>query len=125
MGRMNIEDPKIYDPFFQKGFRFQSQFWAPVTAEVLDPNAPTLLIMNPAGAINVKMPTLNADRKGLAFYVINVSASAITLQTDGGAGFTSAIVIAAGQSGWVVCTGNATQAIGWFAHVAAGTQTSP
>lgn len=125
MGRMNAEDAKIYDPFFQKGFRFQSMDWVPASGDAISKDAPTLLLARPAGAINLKLPTSSADIKGLAFFIVNSSASAITLQTDGGAGLTNASVIAANQSGWIVCNGSATQAGAWHVHVSAATQTSP
>src|SRR5258706_10281426 len=113
MSRMNVSDQKSYSTFFQQGTRFQSMQWVPVTAEALDPLAPNFLFPNPAGAINLKMPTSNADRKGLVFVFCNLSGNVITLQTDGGAGFTTAITVAANGATRVVCTGNATQALGW------------
>jgi hypothetical protein len=125
--RANSSDSKVYYPFVQQGFRFQSMDWAPVTAEAIDSDAPTLLIMRPAGAVSLKMPAVSTTPKGLAFFIINKSAFVITLQTAAGGAFTNAIAIAANQSGWVVCTGDTSSAdaLGWYAHVSAGTQTSP
>lgn len=115
MSRVNESDSKVYYPFIQQGWRLQSMQWTPADAYVLDPDAPPLLIMTPAGAIAVRMPTSSPDIKGLMFLICNASANAITLQTDGGAGFTTAIVLAANETTLVVCTGDATQAVGWRA----------
>jgi len=112
---MNSEDGKVYNPFFQTGFRLLSMEWAPADNFVLDPDAPPLLIMSPAGAIDVLMPTSSADIKGLTFFMVNASANAITLKTDGDAAFTTAIVLAANECTIVFCTGSATQAVGWRA----------
>jgi hypothetical protein len=73
------------------------------------------LFMNPAGAINVLMPTSSAVRRGLFFVIVNLSANIITLQTDGGAGFTTAITVPATGATRVVCTGDTSQVLGWRA----------
>lgn len=91
----------------------------------LDPNSPPLVMLNPAGAVDLLMPTSSAALTGRFFVMVNLTANAITLKTDGDAAFTAAIVIASGQMALVVCTGSTTQALGWRAMVAAGTQTSP
>lgn len=111
--RGNTDDNKLYNPVFQQGTKFLTMGWAPVTAEALDEDAPTFLFPNPAGAINLKMPTSTVARRGLVFVFCNLSGNIITLQTDGGAGFTTAITVAANGATRVVCTGNATQALGW------------
>lgn len=115
MSRMNQEDNKIYNPFFCTGFRLLSMEWVPADNFVLDPDAPPLLIMSPAGAVDVLMPTSSADIKGLTFFMVNASGNAITLKTDGDAAFTTAIVLAANECTIVFCTGSSTQAVGWRA----------
>ena len=37
----------------------------------------------------------------------------MTLQTTTGAGFTTAVTVAANAATRVICTGNATEALGW------------
>lgn len=113
MSRVNESDSKVYYPFIQQGWRLQSMQWTPADGAVIDPDAPPYLIVTPAGAIAMRMPTSSADIKGLMFLISNASANAVTLQTDGGAGFTTAIVLAANETTLVVCTGDATQALGW------------
>jgi|SRR5262245_3199467 len=123
--RVNLENVKTRDMRVGSGYIMDSAEFVPTDNYVLTDQHPTLLLMNPAGAIDVLMPTSNAARKGLTFIIVNLSANTITLKTDGDAAFTAAIAIATTQMSIVVCTGSATQALGWRGHTAAGTQTSP
>jgi hypothetical protein len=123
--RTNIEAARFRDCRWGKGQYMESATFVPADNFVLTIDHPPLLFLNPAGAIDVLMPTSNAARQGLRFTIVNLSANTITLKTDGDAAFTAAIAITTGQMTEVVCTGSATQAAGWRAMTAAGTQTSP
>jgi len=113
--RSLLENNPIFDPIFEKGFRFRSADIVPADNYVLTANHPPLLFLTPAGAIDILMPTSSAAIKGLFFIMNNISASTITLKTDGDAAFTTAIVIATTETGVVFCTGSTTQALGWRA----------
>src|SRR5437867_971578 len=113
MSRINLEDALIRGLRIGPEMRFRSEQFVPATGFVVDPLSPPLLMMNPAGAINVRLPTSTVLRTGLIFIFVNLSGNVITLQTDGGAGFTTAITVAANGATRVVCTGNTTQALGW------------
>lgn len=113
--RGNTEGNRMGDFLIEKGLRLASMQWAPADNEALDADAPPLLIMDPAGAIDLLMPAASADLKGLTFLMSNISANAITLKTSGDAAFTTAIVLAAGESSIVFCTGSSTAALGWRA----------
>jgi hypothetical protein len=63
--------------------------------------------------VNILMPTSTVARQGLLFLVTNPSAFTVTFQTDGGAAFTTAIALATTQNCLLICTGSATQALGW------------
>jgi hypothetical protein len=115
MGRVNQEGNRYADIFIERGFRLGSQEWVPVDNEVINANMPPLLIMAPAGAIDILMPASTPERKGLTFVMMNNSANAITLKTSADAAFTTAIVLAANETTMVVCTGHATAALGWRA----------
>lgn len=94
---------------------FGSEVLTPANNFVVDPNSEPFIFMNPAGAVTVWMPTSSALRRGLAFVFVNLSANIITLGTDAGAGFTTAITVPATGATRVVCTGDTTQALGWRA----------
>jgi hypothetical protein len=114
MSRVNLEGLRTRDIRYGPGFQFQSEIVTPTTGFVVDPNAPPVLMMNPAGAVNVRLPTSTVARQGLIFIFVNISGNVITLQTDGGAAFTTAISVAANAANRVICTGNTTQALGWL-----------
>lgn len=115
MSRINLEHSKLWDCFVECGWKLRAMELVPADNFVLDPDSPPLLILAPAGAIDVLMPTSSQTTKGLMFLICNNSANAITLKTDGDAAFTTAIVLAANETTLVVCTGSATQALGWRA----------
>lgn len=123
--RTNIENARFRDCRWGKGFIMESMTYIPASGFVLPPDAPPLIFLNPAGAVNILMPTSSVTQQGKRFTIVNLSANTITLQTDGGAAFTAAIAIASTQMTEVVCTGSATQALGWRGMTAAATQTSP
>lgn len=115
MSRINLEGNRLADFFVERGMRLNSLDWVPVDNEVITANHPPLLIMAPAGAIDILMPASTALLKGLTFVMMNASANAITLKTSGDAAFTTAIALAANETTVVVCTGHATAALGWRA----------
>lgn len=114
MSRINLEGLRTRDIRYGPGFQFQSETLVPATGFVVDPNSPPMLMLNPAGAVNVRLPTSTDARRGLIFIFVNISGSVITLQTDGGAAFATAISVAANAANRVVCTGNSTQNLGWL-----------
>lgn len=118
--RSQLENNDLFDPVLKKGLKLGSLEYIPATGWALPADSPPLVILNPAGAVNVLLPTSTPARKGLMFMISNPSAFTVTLQTDGGAGFTTAIVLATLETAWVYCTGSATQAVGWR-----GTATAP
>lgn len=115
MSRINLEGYRAADLLIERGQRVHVQEWVPANNAVIDPNMPPYLIMAPAGAVNILMPAATQATKGLWFLMTNNSANVITLQTSAGAGFTTAITLAAQQTRLVICTGNATAALGWRA----------
>lgn len=115
MGRVNGEDQKQYGIRIESQWKLGSVEWVPADNAALDPDSPPLVIMNPAGAVDVLMPASDDTTKGLCFLMSNISASVITLKTSGDAAFTTAISIGAGESTLVFCTGSATAALGWRA----------
>lgn len=125
MSRLNMEDVRLRRCRVGVGRIHECLSYIPADNWALPADAPPVVMLTPAGAVDVLMPTSNQARQGLRFTIINLSANTITLKTDGDAAFTSAIAIVAGQMAEVICTGSATQALGWRAMTAAGTQTSP
>lgn len=123
--RSNVENARLRDCRWGRGQFMESATFVPASGFVLPANSPPLLFLNPVGAANILMPTSGPLTQGLKFTIVNRGGGSITLQTDGGAGFTAAIVITNTQMAEVLCTGSATQASGWAAMTAAGTQTSP
>ena len=115
MSRMNHEDNKFYNPTICSGLRLQ-QYKATVADQaVIDPDSPPHLVLDAAGNVEVLLPESTAARAGLTFLVTNLSASTITLADHLGTVFTTSIVLATMESCWIVCTGNTTQNVGWFA----------
>ena len=123
--RTNVEGNRQREVKFGPGFQLRSMSLVPADNFQITVDMPPLIFATPAGAIDMLMPTSNDARKGMMFIIVNLSANTITLKTDGDAAFTAAIAIASTQMAVVVCTGSATQAVGWRAMTAAGTQTSP
>lgn len=91
--------------------------FAPATGYQLTPDSPSTLFVNPAGAVNVRLPPssgVGAAKKGQTFIFVNRSGNVVTLQTSAGAGFTTAITVAANAATRVICTGDSTAATGWL-----------
>lgn len=114
MSRSNISDARLRKCRLAH-LILESLDYVPADNWPLPIDAPPLLFLTPAGAIDILMPTSSAAVKGRAFIINNVSANTITLKTDGDAAFTTAIVIATTETAVVFCTGSATQALGWRA----------
>jgi len=120
MSRINLEDNRAWRLKVDGGFKFSTGTLVPATGYVLDGTPSTLpinitplIFMNPAGAVNVRLPTSSDIRRGTALIFVNLSGNVVTFQTDGGAAFTTALTLAANGATRVVCTGNTTQALGW------------
>lgn len=115
MSHVNLFGQKLFNSIFSGGNRLQAVELVPADNFALPVDSPPLVILNPAGAVDVLMPASTEAIKGLFFLISNVSANAITLKTSADAAFTTAIVLAAGESTIVFCTGSATAALGWRA----------
>lgn len=115
MSKINLEFNRLFKTVVEAGWRLKPKVWVPASGDAIGTDDPPLQIMAPAGAVNVKLPASDSTTQGLMFMLVNNSANAITMQTSGGAGFTTAIVLAANESTLAVCTGNATAALGWQA----------
>lgn len=120
MSRINLEDNRLWRAKIDGGLKFTAATLVPATGYVLDGtdaskplNIPAMFFMNPAGAVNVRLPTSSQIRIGTVIIFVNLSGNIVTFQTDGGAAFTTAMTLAANAATRVVCTGNATQALGW------------
>lgn len=115
MSKVNLEFGRAFKLMIESGWKLKAKVWTPADNDVITADDPPLLIASPAGAIDLLMPASNAANQGLMFLIVNNSANAITLKTSADAGFTTAIVIGANETTLVVCTGNATAALGWQA----------
>lgn len=115
MSKINLEFNRLFKPMIESGWRAKAKVWTPADNDVISADDPPLLIASPAGAIDLLMPVSNDANQGLMFLICNNSANAITLKTSADAAFTTAIVLAANETTLVVCTGNATAALGWRA----------
>ena len=115
MSRLNLEDIKLYAPTVETKWRLRKMVWVPADNAVLDIDFAPYIELDPAGAVDILMPTSSADIAGMMFLMSNISANTVTLKTDGDAAFTTAISIATLENTIVFCTGSATQAIGWRA----------
>lgn len=115
MGRVNLEDNKLYSPFIRSGLRFGCIEHTAADNFVIDEDSPTVMLIGAAGAIDVLLPEATEARKGLTFIIFNVSASTITVKSSGDAAFTTAISLATLEGTILICTGSATAGIGWRA----------
>lgn len=120
MSRINLEDNRAWRLKVDGGFKFSCGNLVPATGYVLDGTPATLpinitplIFMNPAGAVNVKLPASSDIRRGTALIFCNLSGNVVTFQTDGGAAFATAITLAANGATRVVCTGSSTANLGW------------
>lgn len=67
---------------------------------------PPVLVLTPAGAIDVLMPAASVDITGLTFEIYNQGAGGtITLKTSADAAFSPAITIAVNTGRKVICNG--------------------
>jgi hypothetical protein len=118
MSRINLDDNRTWG--LQLGPRtvLQTEQGVQITADVVSADSPPAIFLNPAGAINMRLPPANpatagAARKGQIFVFVNLSANVVTLQTTAGAGFTTAVTVAANAATRVICTGNTSEVLGW------------
>src|SRR5215475_15118124 len=113
--RANLEDVRSRGQRTDAGYQFGTADWVPATGAVVTNQHPPVLIVNPAGAINMRLPpsnpaTAGAAKKGQVFIFVNRSGNVVTLQDSAGVGFTTAITVAANAATRVVCTGDTTSA---------------
>jgi hypothetical protein len=111
--RNNSEDTKNYGFTVEAGFRLRKMYWIPADNDPLDIDSPPYIELDPAGNVDVLMPAITAVDAGITFLMSNISANTVTLKTSADAAFTTAIVLAAGESALVFCTGSSTAALGW------------
>lgn len=115
MSRINLEGLRARDIRHGPGFQYQSMTITNADNYQLDINAPTLIFLNPAGAVDLLMPDSTALRKGIIFIFVNLSGNVVTLKTSADAAFTTAITVAATSATRVVCTGDTSLVLGWRA----------
>lgn len=113
MSRINLEGLRTRDIRHGPGFVFLNGILTPATGYQITIDHPPVLFMNPAGAVNVLMPTSDQVRRGTIFIIVNLSGNVITFQTSAGAAFTTALTAAANASARLICTGNTSQPLGW------------
>jgi hypothetical protein len=122
MTRPTLENPDIYDPTIWRGNKLGTDQIGNVANFVITAAHPTLMVITPTGAQNIRLP-LEASSTGLMFIIVNAAAGAfaLTVQTSTGAalGFGNGL-ISQNQMGIFVCDG-----LQWRGMVAAATQTSP
>lgn len=111
--RSNIEGCRIGDFYIEKGLRLASMELTVADNTAIDEDSPPWIIMDAAGAVDLLLPESTPARKGLTFFLTNISASTITVKSSGDAAFTTAISLATMESTIVICTGHATAALGW------------
>ena len=111
--RSNLDDNKAQGLCIGPGLRFATMNWVPANNAPITDQFPPMILLNPAGAVNVFLPDSSPARKGLAYLLVNVSAFTVTCQTTAGAAFTTAIALTTNQSCWVVCTGDPSLPLGW------------
>jgi hypothetical protein len=122
MTRPTLESPDIMDPLIRRGLTFSPDQIGNVANFAMSNLHPTLMVITPTGAQNLRLP-LEANSVGLLFFIVNAAAGAfaLTVQTSTGAvlGFGNGL-ISQNQMGVFVCDG-----LQWRGMVAAATQTSP
>jgi|SRR5215813_3118467 len=115
--RANVEDIRGRGLRVDAKQSYGSADFVPLTAFQITAEMPPVMFVNPAGAINMRLPPSSgagAALKGQVFIFVNRSGNVVTLQTSAGAGFTTAITVAANAATRVICTGDATAATGWL-----------
>lgn len=118
MSRINLDDNRAWGLRLGPRLVFENEQGVQVTADVVGADSTPVIFLQPAGAINMRLPpsnpaTVGAARKGQIFIFANLSANVVTLQTVAGAAFTTAVTVAANGGNRVICTGNTNEALGW------------
>ncbi len=113
MSRINLEGLRARDIRHGPGFQFQSMTLVNADNYQLDINAPTLVFLNPGGAVDLLMPDSTAVRKGIVFIFCNLSGSVVTFKTSADVALSPAATLAANGATRLVCTGSTTLASGW------------
>jgi hypothetical protein len=113
--RNNTEGNRLANWQSDQGQKMAINRLIPADNHVFDINSPPYTIMAPAGAVDILLPASNAQNEGKWFIITNNSANVVTFKTSGDAAFTTAIVLAAQETTMIICTGDATAALGWRA----------
>lgn len=91
MSRMNLEDPKLYDPVFAKGLKYGVHVETKAAAWTVDRDqAPLAFITLTGSGQNMTMPPAE---QGLCFRVRNTSASALTITVKDPAAVTIGTIV--------------------------------
>lgn len=115
MSRNRLDDPRIWNPRFVRGFRFEKLVLVPADNHVWDINYPPYVEVNPAGAVDILLPAGAAANAGLMWLVSNISASTVTFKTTADAAFTTAIILLTLENTIIFCTGSTTEALAYRA----------
>ena len=104
--RTEVADTHVFNSLHSRRMKMQVLETVPADNFAIQADFPPCLIFTPAGAIDVLMPAVTADLRGMMFFISNVGAGGvITLKTSADAAFSPAITISAGASAIVICTG--------------------
>lgn len=116
MSRINLEDNKTYG--LRLGSKTVLESGTIGAATILTKDSPPVQFITAAGAINVQLPPSDPANplsavKGQIICFANLAGGVTTVQSFGGAAFTTAISVAANAATRVICTGSATLGLGW------------
>lgn len=116
MSRINIEQEKIYDSFWEMGFKFGVARFAIAGATMtLDRDIPTMVVIDPAQALTLTLP---APERGLNFLLLHQSTGAFDITVSspvtrlGAAGATTVGTVSQNETAWISSDG-----VSWFASI--------
>jgi hypothetical protein len=80
MSRINLDDNRTWGLSLGPRTTFQTEQGVQVTADVISPDSPPMILLAPAGAINMRLPpsnpaTAGAARKGQIFIFVTRAAT--------------------------------------------------
>jgi hypothetical protein len=116
MSRINIEQQKIYDSFWEMGLKFGPARFAIAGATfTLDRDMPTMIVIDPAQALTLTLP---APERGLSWLIQHQSTGNFDITVSspvtrlGAAGATTVGTISQNENAWVSSDG-----VSWFVGV--------
>ena len=111
MARRNLEGVEIYDSILKGGNRYGVLNQSISADLALADNAPHILVITPASALNLKLPA--NPQRGDFYLILNSAGSAValTLQTSAGAALSPAVSLAQNKAATVFWTGTAWKAL--------------